>query len=62
MSKVNPDQAIQWHLRTTKYDRSPCCDAEMGWIRRSVRVCMADDCDRVWTEQPLNPQEDSHGS
>lgn len=61
-ARIDPDRAIQWHLHTTKYDRSPCCDAEMGWLRRFTRICLAEDCDRVWTESTEHPKEDSHGS
>lgn len=46
------DEAIQWHLTTSKHDRCIHCGGNLGYLTQTKRCCMK--CDRVF-ELMLTP-------
>jgi hypothetical protein len=56
--RVIPGQHFQWNAGSTRYDRSPCCGAEVGHLgggggrRAHRRCCMAPACPNVYVRPP----------
>ena len=47
MAKRKPillDEPLQWHLRTTEFDRCPLCGGHVGYFGARSRGCMSNNC------------------
>jgi len=59
--RVVPGQHFQWNAGSSRYDRSPCCGADVGYLGGAGgrgahrRCCMAPLCANVYAPPPRPP-------